>query len=177
MYRQQACPAPNKARLCHRMIMLEASASSGRPTRISEIKIAIVMIGDARSFRSEINERIERQMRIIAEGTALAYNVEVDVHYTREFVPLLNDPALADEAMSVALGLLGEENVRVATKPMTGSEDFAQFLTQVPSCFVFLGNGKDSAPLHNPGYYSNDDGLGHGMQFHAGMARRRLSKT
>ncbi|TWF59185.1 M20 aminoacylase family protein [Neorhizobium alkalisoli] len=132
------------------------------------------ILGDARSFRSEISERIEKQMRIIAEGTALAYNVEADVHYTREFVPLLNDPTLADEAMAVATELLGEENVRVATKPMTGSEDFAQFLSRVPGCFVFLGNGKESAPLHNPNYDFNDEGLVHGMRFHAEMVRRRL---
>jgi hippurate hydrolase len=132
------------------------------------------ILGDARSFRSEISERIEKQMRIIAEGTALAYNVEADVHYTREFVPLLNDPTLADEAMAVATELLGEENVRVATKPMTGSEDFAQFLSRVPGCFVFLGNGKESAPLHNPNYDFNDEGLVHGMRFHAEMVHRRL---
>ena len=132
------------------------------------------ILGDARSFRSEISERIEKQMRVIAEGTALAYNVEADVHYTREFVPLLNDPALTNEAMTVATELLGEANVRVAKKPMTGSEDFAQFLSRVPGCFVFLGNGKESAPLHNPNYDFNDEGLAHGMSFHTGIVRLRL---
>lgn len=133
------------------------------------------ILGDARSFHNQISERIERQMRVIAEGTALAYNVSADVQYTREFVPLLNDPALVDEAMAVATDFLGRANVRVATKPMTGSEDFAQFLNRVPGCFVFLGNGKDSAPLHNPNYDFNDDGLVHGMLFHSGIVRRRLA--
>lgn len=132
------------------------------------------ILGDARSFRSEISERIEKQMRIIAEGTALAYNVEAHVHYTREFVPLMNDAALTDETMAVAAELYGENNVQVASKPMTGSEDFAQFLSRVPGCFVFLGNGKESAPLHNPHYDFNDESLVHGMRFHAGIARRRL---
>jgi amidohydrolase len=132
------------------------------------------ILGDARSFRPEISERIEKQMRVISEGTALAYNVEAHVHYTREFVPLLNDTALSDECLGVATKLFGEPNVRVASKPMTGSEDFAQFLERVPGCFVFLGNGKDSAPLHNPSYDFNDDGLVHGMRFHAEIARRRL---
>jgi amidohydrolase len=133
------------------------------------------ILGDARSFSDEISARIEKQMRVIAEGTALAYNVEANVHYTREFVPLLNDLVLADEAMAVASRLLGEANVRVATKPMTGSEDFAQFLSRVPGCFVFLGNGIQSAPLHNPNYDFNDDGLLHGMRFHTGIVRRRLA--
>lgn len=76
--------------------------------------------------------------------------------------------------MAVATELFGPSNVRVASKPMTGSEDFAQFLSHVPGCFVFLGNGKESAPLHNPKYDFNDAGLVHGMRFHAEIARRRL---
>lgn len=135
------------------------------------------ILGDARSFKSDISERIEKQMRVIAQGTALAYNVEADVTYTREFVPLLNDPVLANEAMTVAVELLGSANVRVTDKPMTGSEDFARFLSRVPGCFVFLGNGKDSPPLHNPTYDFNDEGLVHGMRFHAGIARRRLAQS
>jgi hippurate hydrolase len=134
------------------------------------------ILGDARSFRPEVSERFEKQMRVITEGTALAYNVEARVDYTREFVPLMNDPVLADESVAVATELFGALNVRMTEKPMTGSEDFAQFLNHVPGCFVFLGNGKDSAPLHNPNYDFNDDGLVHGVRFHTGIIRRRLPK-
>ncbi|MGQ3213291.1 MAG: M20 aminoacylase family protein [Shinella sp.] len=133
------------------------------------------ILGDARSFRPEVSAAIERQMRIIAEGTALAHNVTASVSYTREFVPLLNDPALVDEAFAVARAILPPENARLAAEPMTGSEDFAHFLAHVPGCFVFLGNGMESAPLHNPGYDFNDEGLLHGVDFHAGIVRRRLS--
>ncbi|MDO3435652.1 M20 aminoacylase family protein [Rhizobium sp. CBN3] len=132
------------------------------------------ILGDARSFSSEISETIEKQMRVIAEGTAATYNVKADVVYTREFVPLLNDPALTEEALAVARDLYGEPNVAIESKPMTGSEDFAQFLSKVPGCFVFLGNGEHSPPLHNPTYGFNDDGLLHGAEFYAGIARRRL---
>lgn len=132
------------------------------------------ILGDARSFHPEVSATIERQMRIIAEGTALAHNVIANVTYTREFVPLLNDPALVDEAFAVARTILPLENARLAAEPMTGSEDFAHFLAHAPGCFVFLGNGTASAPLHNPGYDFNDEGLLHGADFHAGIARRRL---
>lgn len=133
------------------------------------------ILGDARSFRTEVSAAIEKQMRLIAEGIALAHNVTANVTYTREFVPLLNDPALVDEAFAVARSILPTENARLAAEPMTGSEDFAHFLAHVPGCFVFLGNGTGSAPLHNPGYDFNDEGLLHGADFHAGIARRRLA--
>ncbi|TIT93381.1 MAG: amidohydrolase, partial [Mesorhizobium sp.] len=47
-------------------------------------------------------------------------------------------------------------------------------LAHVPGCFIFLGNGA-SAPLHNPSYDFNDEGLVHGARFHAAVVRRRLA--
>lgn len=131
------------------------------------------ILGDARSFRPEVSAEIERQMRIIAEGTALAHNVGASVGYTREFVPLVNDTALAGEMLAAAHAALGEANVAVASEPMTGSEDFARFLAHVPGCFAFVGNG-ETAPLHNPGYDFDDAGLIHGARLHAAIVRRRL---
>ena len=131
------------------------------------------ILGDARSFRPEVSAEIEKQMRSIAQGTAQAYNVAAEVTYTREFVPLVNDAAMVDQAFAAARSVLAEDAVGVAAEPMTGSEDFARFLDHVPGCFVFLGNG-NSAPLHNPAYDFNDDGLLHGARFHAAIARQRL---
>jgi len=131
------------------------------------------ILGDARSFRPEVSAEIEKQMRTIAHGTAQAYNVSAEVTYTREFVPLVNDAAMVDEAFAAARNVLAGDAVGVAAEPMTGSEDFARFLDHVPGCFVFLGNG-NSAPLHNPSYDFNDEGLLHGARFHAAIARQRL---
>ncbi|MBZ9704962.1 MULTISPECIES: M20 aminoacylase family protein [unclassified Mesorhizobium] len=131
------------------------------------------ILGDARSFRPEVSAEIEKQMRTIAAGTAAAYNVTAEVAYSREFVPLHNDAELVDEAFAAAGNVFAPEGVAVAREPMTGSEDFARFLAHVPGCFVFLGNG-DTAPLHNPSYDFNDDGLLFGTNFHAAVVRRRL---
>jgi hippurate hydrolase len=131
------------------------------------------ILGDARSFRPQVSAEIERQMRIVAEGTALAHNVAAEVGYTREFVPLVNDEALAREALAAAESVFGVQNVATAREPATGSEDFARFLDHVPGCFAFVGNG-DSAPLHNPCYDFDDAGLIHGARFHAAIIRQRL---
>ncbi|MCA0012594.1 M20 family metallopeptidase [Mesorhizobium sp. B292B1B] len=131
------------------------------------------ILGDARSFRPEVSAEIEKQMRTIAAGTAAAYNVTAEVAYSREFVPLHNDAELVDEAFAAAGNVFAPEDIAVAREPMTGSEDFARFLDHVPGCFVFLGNG-DTAPLHNPSYDFNDDGLLFGTNFHAAVVRRRL---
>ena len=134
------------------------------------------ILGDTRSFSPDVSQRIEAQMRRIAQGTAEAYGVVADVSYTREFVPTINDSALTDAVLDVASGLFGAENVEELTAPGGGSEDFARFLAHVPGCFVYLGNGAQSKPLHHPAYDFDDAGLIHGARFHAAIARARLPK-
>jgi hippurate hydrolase len=135
-----------------------------------------VLRGDVRSFRPEVSAEVERQMRVIAGGIAAAHRVSVEVAYTREFVPLINDPACADEALAVAREVCGAGQVTVADKPITASEDFAHFLGHVPGCFAFIGNGVDAPPLHNPSYDFDDANLLVGARFHAAIARRRLAR-
>ncbi|RUV47419.1 amidohydrolase, partial [Mesorhizobium sp. M7A.F.Ca.MR.228.00.0.0] len=132
------------------------------------------ILGDARSFRPEVSAEIERQMRIITQGTAAAYNVAAEVNYSREFVPLRNDAELVDAAFAAARQVFEPGNIAVAREPMTASEDFARFLDHVPGCFVFLGNGEGSAPLHNSSYDFDDDGLLFGTNFHVALVRQRL---
>ena len=132
------------------------------------------ILGDARSFRPEVSAEIERQMEIIAQGTAQSYNLSAALHYTREFVPLVNDEALVQEALAAARTVFDDGNVAIAREPMTGSEDFARFLDHVPGCFAYVGNGENSAPLHNPNFDFNDDGLRYGAGFHTAIVRRRL---
>ncbi|HEY2047916.1 MAG TPA: amidohydrolase [Caulobacteraceae bacterium] len=130
--------------------------------------------GDVRSFNPAVSAHVEAQMRRIAEGIALAYNVSVKVDYTREFVPLINDAACTEAALAAARRCFGEARVTVATQPITASEDFAQFLAHVPGCFAFIGNGVDAPPLHNPSYDFDDAILLDGAKFFAEMARSQL---
>jgi hippurate hydrolase len=85
---------------------------------------------------------------------------------------LLNDAELTKEALASCLPV--STRVSDACEPMTGSEDFARFLSHVPGCFLFIGNGESSAPLHNPSYDFNDQALLHGAGVHVAIARRRL---
>jgi hippurate hydrolase len=130
------------------------------------------ILGDARSFKPDVSARIEEEMHRIAEGIAIQYAVEAEVTYTREFVPLINDEASTREALAAAADV--SKSTASDCDPMTGSEDFARFLEHVPGCFLFIGNGEESAPLHNPSYDFNDRALLHGARLHAAIARRRL---
>ncbi|MBX8828409.1 M20/M25/M40 family metallo-hydrolase, partial [Ochrobactrum sp. SFR4] len=56
-----------------------------------------------------------------------------------------------------------------------GSEDFAYFLQHKPGSFLRLGNGVDSAVLHNPKYNFNDANLPVGSALWARLAERYLA--
>src|ERR1700722_1145608 len=132
------------------------------------------ILGDVRSFSPQVSGTIETEMRRIADGLALVYACKASVSYTREFVPLLNDPSLTNEAMTAAATVFPPGAVGTAAEPMTASEDFARFLEHVPGCFAFIGNGEGSKPLHNPFYDFADAALIHGTRFHGAIVRRRL---
>lgn len=133
------------------------------------------VLGDCRSFKPEVSAEIERQMRIIAEGVALSHQCAAEVIYTREFVPLVNDAEMTRHALAAAARVFAPEAIRAEREPVTASEDFARFLDHVPGCFVYIGNGEASMPLHNPGFDFNDAALPHGMGFHAAIVRERLA--
>ena len=133
--------------------------------------------GDCRSFSPEVSQAIEAAMRRIASGVAAAHGCEATVVYTREFVPLVNEAGATRAAVEAARAVFGEANVDADCAPIAASEDFARFLECVPGCFVFLGNGVNSPPLHNPSYDFNDDALANGALFHVEIARRRLPVT
>ena len=84
-------------------------------------------------------------------------------------MPLLNDLSLADEAFAAARAVVDQEHVATAREPLTASEDSRAFLIHVPGCFVFIGNGEQSAPLHNPLYDFNDELLLRSARFHAAI--------
>lgn len=132
------------------------------------------ILGDARSFDADVSQRIENAMRRIAEGTASAHGCTVDVTYTREFVPLMNEITVTEAASQVAESLapVGARVDRDAPR-IGGSEDFARLLNHVPGNFMNIGNG-NSAPLHNPNYDFNDEILPYGARFFTDITRARL---
>ncbi len=135
------------------------------------------ILGDARSFCQEVSAEIEQEMRRIATGTAATYGCDVEVIYTREFVPLINHPDATQAALEAAATVFKPDGVKGDRVPITASEDFARFLLFVPGCFGFIGNGNDSLPLHNPCFDFNDCSLLYGARYYAAIARQRLQTT
>ncbi len=97
---------------------------------------------------------------------------------------LVNTPAETEFARTVATELVGAANVVPQTDPLSGSEDFAFMLEQVPGSYLLIGNGDGSGDphngghgacmVHNPGYDFNDANLPIGAAYWALLTERFL---
>jgi len=78
-------------------------------------------------------------------------------------------------ARQVGINTVGAERVILNGPALTGSEDFAFMLEQVPGSYVLIGNGDgDSAGacmVHNPGYDFNDDNILIGASYWVNLVR------
>ena len=132
------------------------------------------ILGDTRSYDASVSQKIEAAMRRIANGVAQANDCNATIDYTREFVPLSNDPKLTQYAATAASNI--SQHVDAHTPRIGASEDFARLTTHIPGNFMFIGNG-DSAVLHNAAYDFNDAALPYGAGYFVELAKTRLSKS
>ena len=131
------------------------------------IPAEVELRGGVRTFRPEVQERVERRMREIAEGTAAAHGATVELSYTRNYPATVNTEAETALAIAAAGDVVGADKVDTQMKPCMGSEDFAFMLEERPGCYVMIGNGGAAGGclLHNPHYDFNDDILPLGASY------------
>ncbi|QYJ03603.1 amidohydrolase [Nocardioides panacisoli] len=134
--------------------------------------------GDTRSFDPATQALLEQRIREVSHGVAEAHGARVEVSYTHEFAPTVNDPACARIATDAAARALGEDRV-AAARPIMASEDFGILADHVPACLAFLGNGVapdlGGVPLHSHDYVFYDDVLGPGIDFYCEVVRAGLA--
>ncbi len=114
------------------------------------------------------------EMKAIVDGVAAAHGVTASIEYERNCPPLVNSSSACELATGVARALLGDGGV-VQLPPIMGGEDFAYFLERIPGVFAFIGNGEDSASLHNAAFDFNDQVLPIGASYFIRMVEAALA--
>lgn len=130
--------------------------------------------GTVRSFKPEVQDMAEANIRRIAKNVAAAHGAEATIHYERRYPPTVNEPAATDQAEKIANGLVGAENVDTDVTPVMGSEDFAFMLQKKPGSYIWLGAGMESANLHSPHFDFNDEILPIGASYWARLVEETL---
>jgi amidohydrolase len=110
--------------------------------RFNVIPDTVELEGTIRSFdpdmRVDIQERMERTARLIAESAGAEVEFLVDPGGTPA---LINDPALVARMMPTLVRVSGDNEVNDLS-PQTVAEDFSEFSNTTPGLYFFLGNGE-----------------------------------
>ena len=140
-----------------------------------------------RALDRDVRATLERRIHELAEAQARGFGVRAHIDYQRGYPVLVNTPDETAFAREVAQELVGSDRVEPHGRPLTGSEDFAFMLEQVPGCYLLIGNGDDSTEghngghgacmVHNPGYDFNDHNLPVGAAYWVLLAERFLTGT
>lgn len=125
----------------------------------------IKLRGTVRCFDMEQRARIEQRLRDAVHATCTLHGLEAKLDYRVSYPATINHPVHAEVCAEVLNNVLGEANVRRDLKPSMASEDFAFMAQACPGVYIWMGNGEDSASLHNPKYDFNDNVLPVGMRY------------
>ena len=134
-----------------------------------------------RSLDREVHQLLNRRIRELVEAQAQSYGCQASVEFRGGYPVLVNTQPETDFARQVALELVGAENVELQTAPLTGSEDFAFMLEQLPGSYLFIGNGDQASGghgacmVHNPNYDFDDGNIAIGAAFWVKLTERFLS--
>ena len=164
------------------------------PLQMSVITVGSLQAGDAnnvipqsatlklsvRSLDRGVRQLLNQRIREVVEGQAQSFGVQASIDFQGGYPVLVNTQAETDFARQVALELVGAENVELQTVPLTGSEDFAFMLEQVPGSYLLIGNGDEASGghgacmVHNPNYDFDDGNIAIGAAYWVKLTERFL---
>lgn len=134
----------------------------------------VVISGTIRTLSETVRQAIEPIFNDIAAGIGQATGCRIAVDYQYGYPATTNDSDEAGRSARAAMATVGEEQVSQSLAPSMAAEDFAYMLQARPGCYVWLGNGSDSASLHNTAYDFNDDILTTGAAYWVNLVRQEL---
>ena len=133
--------------------------------------------GTVRTMKRETMVLIEANMRRLATSIATGYGAEAKVDFRLIFAPLDNDAAQLTVVADAAASIVGDAEVNRTRPPVMASEDFAFMMEKIPGAFINLGNGGDSAPVHNHQYNFNDAAIPYGVALWASVVEQKLARS
>lgn len=115
--------------------------------------------GTVRTFDPEVRDLMEREIRRVIEGTAIANDCTIELQYDRGYPAVVNHPDETAFLKEVAEKVVGMEKA-VEAIPQMGGEDFAYYLEKVPGTFFFTGaQPAEPYPHHHPKFDIDESAL------------------
>ena len=128
-------------------------------TTFNVIPDSVTLQLSVRNLNADVQDFVEERIKRLIQSQAESYGATAEIDYIRAYPILHNSQKETEFAKKVAIDCYGEEKIIPNFPAMTGSEDFAFFSQQLPSSYLFVGNGTDEVhgcSVHNPHYDFND---------------------
>lgn len=137
----------------------------------SEVKMMGTFRAMDEKWRFEAHDRI----RAIVENTAKANGAEVELEISVGYPSVINDEVTNSIGKSLAVELIGEENVGEAEISL-GAEDFGYYTQEIPGCFYRLGTGNLKkgivSGVHTPTFDIDEEAIKMGISMMAFLGAR-----
>jgi amidohydrolase len=138
----------------------------------------VAVKGSLRTFTASLRDQALGRLRDLMQEVDTEFDVRSSLELVHGTVPLMNDPNVTRTVLEVGRSLIGDK-ASVLGRPLTVSDDFAEFLTRIPGCYFMLGAKPEGEPPpahHSPGFRIDEQALGVGVKVLAGVASRLASE-
>ncbi|HEX7138178.1 MAG TPA: M20 family metallopeptidase, partial [Vicinamibacterales bacterium] len=134
----------------------------------------VLVQGSLRTFNESLRTEALDRLHDLLHETDGAFEVRSNLELVHGTVPLMNEPNVTRTVMEVGEELVGDRASRLG-RPLTVSDDFAEFLTRIPGCYFMLGArppGDTTPAHHSPTFRIDEAALPVGVKVLAGAASR-----
>lgn len=130
--------------------------------------------GSVRTFTAALREEALGRLGDLLKEVDTEFEVMSTLELVHGTVPLMNEPNVTRTVLEVADSLIGDR-ASILGRPLTVSDDFAEFLTRIPGCYFMLGAmppGDRPPAHHSPTFRIDEDAFPVGVKLLAGAAAR-----
>jgi amidohydrolase len=134
----------------------------------------VLVQGSLRTFNDTLRLQALERLDDLLRETQGEFEVSTKLDLVHGTVPLMNEPNVTRTVLEVGQELIGDK-ASVLGRPLTVSDDFAEFLTRIPGCYFMLGarpEGDAPPAHHSPGFRIDEAALPVGVKVLAGAAAR-----
>jgi amidohydrolase len=134
----------------------------------------VLIKGSLRTFNAALREEALDRLNDLLRETDSEFDVGSRVDLVHGTVPLMNEPNVTRTVLAVGRSIIGDR-ANILGRPLTVSDDIAEFLTRIPGCYFMLGAMPKGAPPpahHSPGFRIDEDAMEIGVKVLAGAASR-----
>jgi amidohydrolase len=134
----------------------------------------VLVKGSLRTFNDSLRGQALDRLNDLLRETDSEFGVDSKLDLVHGTIPLMNEPNVTRTVLQVGRSLIGDK-ASILGRPLTVSDDFAEFLTRIPGCYFMLGampKGEPPPAHHSPGFRIDEEALPIGVKVLAGAASR-----